>query len=738
MENEEKIIWKNCIVRAIEYLDKNGWENDSRTYDLVYNEKNYPTKPIIAKAFEYIKNENPKIHRPSLGGGKPIKLFLEKLGFAVIEKKMNMIELEKLLRKKFKNIWRCADSSKWHILKNYDLLTFDWLNETIDYKKVDLKKIEHGKKAIPPWVNSLMIGDLIFVMGKNHFNGVAIAESVYDFEGPTIDMGSNGVKPAIKVNYLFKCENPVAHNIITHNNPTTFAGIDNYNFGLKNVLNFLESKLPECIEAIKNHITSEEINKEYEIMMSKISLNQILFGPPGSGKTYNTINRALEIVGVDINEKSRKEIKELFDKKVEENRIVFTTFHQSMSYEDFIEGIKPKVDEDENENKQVIYEVEDGIFKRLVENAKKVRIASNDVVENYSFDDAWDNLVSEVERSLEAKDPLFMSIQTANLGLKVVEISGRGNLKLKPIYSDEAKEYTVSYQRTKKLQEAFPDLSVVKNIDKEFRAVIGGSNSTAYWSVLNFLNDKISKNSKVIKQEKELPALPHVLIIDEINRGNVSAIFGELITLIEDNKRLGNPESLEVILPYSKKKFGVPSNLYIIGTMNTADRSVEALDTALRRRFSFEEMPPNYELTELEYSIFNYPASSILKTINHRIEKLLDKDHAIGHSYFIDKDESTIVESFYKCIIPLLQEYFFGDYGKIGLVLGKGFVKQKEWDKETDSFADFDEYENSSDFEDRNVFEIVDYRNESNNYSIGAVEMTFGKAIKLLMKDKVE
>jgi 5-methylcytosine-specific restriction protein B len=225
--------------------------------------------------------------------------------------------------------------------------------------------------------------------------------------------------------------------------------------------------------------------------------------------------------------------------------------------------------------------------------------------------------------------------------------------------------------------------------------------------------------------------------MDEINRGNVSAIFGELITLIEDNKRLGNPEALEVVLPYSKKKFGVPSNLYIIGTMNTADRSVEALDTALRRRFSFEEMPPNYELAELEYSIFNYPASSILKTINHRIEKLLDKDHAIGHSYFIDKDESTIVESFYKCIIPLLQEYFFGDYGKIGLVLGKGFVKQKEWDKETDSFADFEEYENSSDFEDRNVFEIVDYRKESNNYSIGAVEMTFGKAIKLLMKDKI-
>ena len=417
---------------------------------------------------------------------------------------------------------------------------------------------------------------------------------------------------------------------------------------------------------------------------------------------------------------------------------MFTTFHQSMSYEDFIEGIKPKVDEDENENKQVVYEVEDGIFKIIVENAKKIQVASNDVTENYSFDDAWDDLVSEVERGLEAKKPLFMSIQTANLGLKVMEISGRGNLKLKPIYSDDAKEYTISYQRTRKLQEVFPDLTIVKNIDKEFREVIGGSNSTAYWSVLNFINDKINKNFKVVKQEKELPVQPYVLIIDEINRGNVSAIFGELITLIEEDKRIGKPEALKVTLPYSKKEFGVPSNVYIIGTMNTADRSVEALDTALRRRFSFEEMPPNYDLDEIQNAIFNYPASSILKIVNLRIEKLLDKDHAIGHSYFINKDNDTFIESFYKCIIPLLQEYFFGDYGKIGLVLGKGFVRQKLWDKNTDSFADFDDYDNTGDYDEKNIFEIIDYRKNNHKHILGNIEMTFEKAIKLLMKDKIE
>jgi hypothetical protein len=418
-------------------------------------------------------------------------------------------------------------------------------------------------------------------------------------------------------------------------------------------------------------------------------LNQILYGPPGTGKTYNSINKAISIINPSFDFSQEREIiKTEFDRLVNEGQIVFTTFHQSMSYEDFIEGIKPKIDEDDNENKQVIYEIEDGIFKQLVNNAKKVKTASKQVVESYSFDDAWDDLVNDAERNLESNKPLVLSIQTPNLGLKIVEISERGNLKLKPIYSEEAKEYTISYLRAKKLQEVFPDLSLIKNIDKEFRAVIGGSNSTAYWSILNYINQKININSKVVKQEKELPALPHVLIIDEINRGNVSQIFGELITLIEDSKRLGEVEALEVTLSYSKKKFGIPSNVYIIGTMNTADRSVEALDTALRRRFSFVEMMPELEVVEKE-NFKDFDRVSIMKKINHRVEVLLDRNYTLGHSYFIKED---FKNSFKNEIMPLLQEYFYNDYGKIGLVLGKGFVREKAITAKNDKtiFADFD------------------------------------------------
>ncbi|KRD59240.1 hypothetical protein ASE40_13745 [Flavobacterium sp. Root935] len=506
----------------------------------------------------------------------------------------------------------------------------------------------------------------------------------------------------------------------------------------------------------EGEISKNDSFKNNNLSNMYIPKNQILYGPPGTGKTFNTINKALSIIESktenEINSEKREVLKNKFDEYINNGQIVFTTFHQSMSYEDFIEGIKPKIIEDAEENKQVIYEVEDGIFKQIVESAKKERTISKEVIEKYNFNDAWNDLVNESEMKFEDEKLLTLKIQTPNLGLDVVEVSEKGNLKLKPIYSKKSKVYTVSYDRTKKLHEVFPDLSIVKNIDKEFRTVIGGSNSTAYWSVLNYINNKINQRSKNINENIESRLLPHILIIDEINRGNVSQIFGELITLIEEDKRLGGDEKLEVTLPYSKKKFGVPSNLYIIGTMNTADRSVEALDTALRRRFNFSEMTPQSKLltpsalycqllwkyqgvdwndsefvseenkifdflqvsdelksnrksiwetmkkdnNRANFSYFNsfkytgINLQTILETINNRIELLLDRDHLIGHAYFINiKTEIQLLDVFKNKIIPLLQEYFYNDYQKIALVLGEGFVTCLEVKQDNQIFAKF-------------------------------------------------
>lgn len=207
----------------------------------------------------------------------------------------------------------------------------------------------------------------------------------------------------------------------------------------------------------------------------------------------------------------------------------------------------------------------------------------------------------------------------------------------------------------------------------------------------------------------------YAIFIDEINRGNVANIFGELITLIEPDKRLGASNEMTVTLPYSKEEFGVPSNLDIIGTMNTADRSVEALDTALRRRFSFQEVLPEPEVIDEvlgEKSNFNgINLKEVLERINYRIEKLIDRDHTIGHAYFLKLKEvedfkSGLVNVFCDNIMPLLQEFFYNDYPKIGLVLGKDFVKVLNNDSKKVKFADFDA-EGADDYMERELYRLV-------------------------------
>ena len=211
------------------------------------------------------------------------------------------------------------------------------------------------------------------------------------------------------------------------------------------------------------------------------------------------------------------------------------------------------------------------------------------------------------------------------------------------------------------------------------------------------------------------PENRYAIFIDEINRGNVSNIFGELITLIEHDKRQGAEHAMSATLPYSKKAFSVPSNVDIYGTMNTADRSVEALDSALRRRFSFVEMLPKPELIKTNgplkasQGILNgIDLSTVLTTINKRIEKLLDKDHQIGHSYFLQvSNVDQLKQAFQSSIIPLLQEYFFGDYGKIGLVLGQGFFAVQESSDDENFFAEFNDYELDG-ILDKKVYHLID------------------------------
>lgn len=465
---------------------------------------------------------------------------------------------------------------------------------------------------------------------------------------------------------------------------------------LKSQLYYIEENIGDKLREIIKKSKPKQIDHK---MDNKLPLNQILFGPPGTGKTFNTINKAIAIANPDFDlSKPRNEIKQEFERLKEEGQVVFTTFHQSMNYEDFIEGIKPlKPNQGDSYLK---YDVLPGIFKKICQDSKTPNLVG--------FYSAYENLKSELTTTE------LLSLKTPTGKEFSISLNSNDNLTLHT-GQDKEKQGTLTKE----------------NIQKQ----INGEEKFKGWEgyfkgVIEYLRTKYNYSENESIADKN-----YVLIIDEINRGNVSQIFGELITLVEEDKRIGKDEALEVTLPYSKEKFGVPSNLYIIGTMNTADRSVEAIDSALRRRFSFEEVPPKYDLDELQYEFAGVKGFEILQIINKRIEKLLDKDHQIGHSYLMKNNNIDVKEmlltSFYKNIIPLLQEYFFGDFGKIGLVLGNGFVQKREWNKDSESFAEFD-YESASEFNDRPIYEIIDHR------GIDQTSNSFVKAIQTLMRKKIE
>lgn len=424
----------------------------------------------------------------------------------------------------------------------------------------------------------------------------------------------------------------------------------------------------EVLDQLKTITITDEPKKNTD-KTPAIPLNQILFGAPGTGKTYHTKKMAVEIIN-GKKERTREEINEEYEKLIEAGQIVFTTFHQSLSYEDFIEGIKP-----ETIDGNVTYEVKDGIFKSICKNAFSKEITSD------NFEVVYQKLLDEIDNSVDNKLVLETLIHAKEF---TIYKNSKNNIRF--------------HSNTEKAYEAVIKKEVLEHYLKTGEALDWAPYTK---SVANYIIEKYN-----YIQNEAIEPKKHVLIIDEINRGNVSAIFGELITLLEEDKRKGNKEHTEAVLPYSGDKFSVPNNVYIIGTMNTADRSVEALDTALRRRFSFVEMQPKPGiLSDKKYVKYkDVDLSKLLETINQRIEVLIDKDHQIGHSYFIGiEDIDGLIRTFKDKIIPLLEEYFYGDFGKIGLVLGEKFIEQAKYAEKV--FAKFT-YENDF-LEDKRIYHIT-------------------------------
>ncbi|MDQ8733979.1 AAA family ATPase [Paenibacillus sp. LHD-38] len=411
------------------------------------------------------------------------------------------------------------------------------------------------------------------------------------------------------------------------------------------------------------------------------------------------------------NPNRRNEAVSLFNRYVESNHVMFCTFHQSFSYEEFVEGIRFS-----EEKKH--YEVQDGVFKQLCNVA---RAASSERKVTYNFDpektkffkmslgntltsddEVYDYCISNNEIALgwgenvdfskcENKQGIRESYESLLpdenpygvefverfkhwMGIGDIVVISHGNKKARAIgkiigdYNYRA-DSPIPYHHFRKVQWLYENNEAMLPVQSILREKVF-SQQTVYMFYNRDLNmesiqELISGDRAQTGQDQQ-----YVLIIDEINRGNISKIFGELITLIEPDKRMGQKNEIAVTLPYSGDRFRVPSNVHIIGTMNTADRSIALLDTALRRRFEFTEMLPDYSLLPTDVQGVNI--RHLLETINRRIEYLYDRDHVIGHSYFLLNNPhiEDLTKVMCRKIIPLLQEYFYDDWEQIELILG--------------------------------------------------------------------
>ncbi|EAI1642174.1 McrB family protein, partial [Campylobacter jejuni] len=460
-------------------------------------------------------------------------------------------------------------------------------------------------------------------------------------------------------------------------------------------LNYYKAFLIDYYEQdifITERVQSEESN------MKIIPLNQILYGSPGTGKTYHTIDKALEIISKEEkiqipSEDDRINRKKIFDEYVKNGQIVFTTFHQSYGYEEFVEGIKPIIDNDEN-SQEVKYDVKDGIFKELCDKSLKNYILSMQNENEIDLDKLIFEFANYINQDFLNKGNEFplenkVSIKKILLNFKdeYRSFSLGGSIKSpQSLTIDIIKRDYLNFKNKKIL--SFKDIKPKYDSQSDYHG-----NAIYYFMFYNKLKEFENIQNEKFKIKKEI-LKSYIIIIDEINRGNVSKIFGELITLIEPSKRIGEKEELKVTLPYSGKEFGVPKNVYIIGTMNTADRSITSLDTALRRRFEFIEMMPDVSKLSIDCEGINL--QELLKAINTRIEYLLDREKTIGHAFFISVENLESLKKVFKNrIIPLLQEYFYNDYALIDAVLNKNgmleiSVENKDYLKNMTEFIESD------------------------------------------------
>ena len=388
------------------------------------------------------------------------------------------------------------------------------------------------------------------------------------------------------------------------------------------------------------------------------ALNTILYGPPGTGKTYATVRRSVSICDGQA-PKDVKQLRARYGELMNEGRIEFVTFHQSFGYEEFVEGIRPKT-----VGGQIEYQIEDGILKRLADEAAQANLSEaqrEPVAQEHlpAFGIVWGRLQASGTRPVRTKS-----------GVEYQLVPAPDKVELR---RDHPPSYNYGKEAVRRIWDLRHTLGPPDSVGPNRVAAALGrtTHGTSPWAIYNVLWNLAQSEDRVSSPSHTANAPNFVLVIDEINRANVSKVMGELITLLEEDKRKGAANEVTVTLPYSREAFTLPGNLHILGTMNTADRSIALLDTALRRRFRFEEMSPKPELLKDAANRTEVDLPSVVTAMNERLEYLVDRDHLIGHAWFMDANDRPDVDAVMRHkIIPLIAEYFYDDWRKVQAVLG--------------------------------------------------------------------
>jgi len=670
MVTKEQEGWAKAFRYAFKYLDDNPWDplNNPKNYAIEFNGKYYPNKQILKHAEEYLQKNFPEfLDVPRLSGGKPINDFLASKGAnAVVLKATD--ESANELQKLFDTFNPMSYNLDWYSsLKKYTDILQQLKSEVVGKVITTYEILNQRFKELAEDNNDDFLDRYLFIKK----NGLAsISQQVIKIDNRDQIRSAVNERFSRLEEILSSIDKRkvyhLTHKLVNQNAmavlqrftramfPDEFTSIDASNhftvlkkilrnqFGIKlkskdsfdqqkEVLSLIDYtdvyKAQMFFWALKSGDIPSNILEEIKLQEMYHPLNQILFGPPGTGKTYNSIDKAVTITTGKSGTHAENKVE--FDRLRKVGQIEFVTFHQGYSYEDFMVGIKPNAD-----TEQLTFRPHKGIFYKIVEKAKTNYIAHKDQKQELtSFDTVFEELISPLEDGQTIDIPMkggsvFTITDVDNGTIRFKKPKGFGG-------------HTLSVNTLKAIVEG----------KREFNSGLGAY----YKPLVQLIHDRQQPTAA------PTPLMNYVIIIDEINRANISKVFGELITLLEDDKRMGAENALSLTLPNGEPDFSIPPNVYIIGTMNTADKSIALVDIALRRRFEFEGRYP-------DYNVLGEPSRTILHKINDAIyARKKTADFLIGHAYFMKKEPLDTV--LLKKVIPLLMEYFSGRTEEVQAIL---------------------------------------------------------------------